>query len=288
MKKTLTASVVIAALALVFAGRVAGTPGLAAMRADQLRTIYFSATDSKGGFVTDLTAADLAVKEGGKVYPIAGVKSATEPMQVSILVDDGGQGIFQQGLASFLNATMGHGQFAISMLTPQVQKIANYIEDSDGLKAALMRLGQRAKITPDGEQIIEGVGEAAKELHQRKAARPVIVVLTLNGEMVLSDRADPALNDLKASGASLNVVYITSIQLGKVLGDGPKQSGGIIEQAGSGPAITGAVTKISDNLMHQYVLTYNIPDGTKLNEKLQLTTTRKGITIIAPSRLPDK
>jgi hypothetical protein len=40
--------------------------------------------------------------------------------------------------------------------------------------------------------------------------------------------------------------------------------------------------------MHQYVLTYNIPDGVKLNERLSLATSRKGVTLLAPSRLPDK
>jgi len=287
MKKTLTVSMLLAGLA-VATGHVAAIGNTSPARADQVRTVYFGAVDSKGANVTDLTAADLAVKEGGKERPITSVQPATAPMQIAVLVDDQGQGYFQGGLLAFMQATLGHAQYAISILNPQPQKIANYIEDVDGLKAALGRMGQRGRVTPDGEQIIEAVGESAKELQQRKAARPVILALSMTGETPLSDRADPALNDLKASGASLNVVYFTSVQLGKVLGDGPKQSGGIIEQASTGPAIIPALTKIADSLMHQYVLTYTIPDGTKLNEKLQLTTTRKGITLRAPSRLPDK
>jgi hypothetical protein len=48
------------------------------------------------------------------------------------------------------------------------------------------------------------------------------------------------------------------------------------------------LAKIADNLMHQYVLTYTNPAGVKLNEKLSLTTRLKGVTLLAPSRLPDK
>jgi hypothetical protein len=86
----------------------------------------------------------------------------------------------------------------------------------------------------------------------------------------------------------LSVLYITGVELGKVLGDGPRQSGGIIEQV-TGNLVQGpALAKVAANLLNQYVLTYTVPDGVKLNEKLSLTTTRKGVKLIAPSKLPDK
>jgi hypothetical protein len=288
MKRILVSLIVLAALALTLTGRVAATTGTGAARADVLRTVYFSAVDAKGTAVTDLTAADLTVKEGGKDRAIAGVQPATAPMQVSLLVDDAGTGAFQAAVAQFIDATLGHAQYAISVMNPQPMKVANYTADVDELKTAIGRMGQRGRISIDNEQIIEAVGGAAKELQQRKAARPVIVVLTVSGEKALSDLADSALNNLKSSGASLSVLYITGIELGKVLGDGPKQSGGMIQQASSGVALGPVLAKMADNLMHQYVLTYTIPDGVKLNEKLSLATSRKGVTLLAPSRLPDK
>jgi hypothetical protein len=48
------------------------------------------------------------------------------------------------------------------------------------------------------------------------------------------------------------------------------------------------LAKIADALLKQYVLTYTLPDGVKPNDKLSLTTSRKGITLLAPSRIPDK
>jgi hypothetical protein len=280
MKRILTLSVVFLAFAL--------TAWTAALRADVLRTVYFSAVDSKGVPVTDLTAADLTVKEGGKDRPIAAIQPATAPMQVFLVVDDIGSGAFQAGVAQFLQAALGHGQFAISVLNPQPITVVDFTGDFDPLKAALGRMGPRGKIPSDGEQIIGAVAEAAKQLQQRKAARPSIVVLTAGGEKAQSDQADSALNALKSSGASLSVLYITGLDLGKVLGDGPKQSGGMLQQVSGNVSLGPVLAKIVDNLMHQYVLTYNIPDGVKLNEKLSLSTTRKGVTLLAPSRLPDK
>ena len=73
-----------------------------------------------------------------------------------------------------------------------------------------------------------------------------------------------------------------------MLGDGPRQSGGMIEQVTGNGALAPTLAKIADNLLNQYVLTYTVPDGVKPNEKLSLSTTRKGVKLIAPSHLPDK
>jgi hypothetical protein len=251
----------------------------AAPRPDVLRTVYFSAVDAKGAQVTDLTAADLTVKEGGKERPVAALQPATAPMDVFLLVDDGGLGAFRAAVAQFLQTMFGRGQFAISVLSPQPIKVANFTADVGVLRAALDRMGPRGRVQPDNEQIVEAVGDAARELQKRKTARRSIVVLTVGGEKPSSDMADDAVNALQSSGASLSVLHVSGFELGKVLGDGPRQSGGLI-----GPL----VTKIADNLLNQYMLTYNIPDGVKLNEKLSLSTSRKGVTLLAPSRLPDK
>jgi hypothetical protein len=149
-------------------------------------------------------------------------------------------------------------------------------------------LGQRGKVDVDGEQIVDAVGGAAKELQQLKAGRPVIVVLTASGEATVSNQSDNTLNSLRASGASLHVLYVTNVELGKVLVEGPKQSGGMTQQVSRGVPVAPVLAKIADNLMNQYVLTYTIPDGVKLSDRLALTTSRKDVKLLAPTRLPDK
>jgi hypothetical protein len=287
MKPMLTLSMVFLASAVTLTGLAART-GPADPRADVVRTVYFSAVDDKGAPVTDLTAADLTVKEGGKDRAIDAVQPATAPMQVSLIVDDGGTGGFQTAVGQFIQAIFGRAEFAIRVLNPQAIKVVDFTRNGDDLRAALGRMGPRGRIPGDGEQMIAGVLDAARELQQRRAARPSIVALTVSGEKPLSDVADEALNALKSSSASLSVVYLTGIQLGKVLGDGPKQSGGMIERVNGNLVLPATLAKIADNLLHQYQLRYTIPDGVKLNEKLSLSTSRKGVTLIAPSRLPDK
>ena len=113
-------------------------------------------------------------------------------------------------------------------------------------------------------------------------------MMTVGGEQAQSPQAEPALNTLKDSGASLSVIYLQGLDLGQVLGDGPKRSGGLIQQVGAGVVIGPVLAKMADNLLHQYVLTYTLPDGVKPSDKLAVTTSRKGVTLVAPARVPDK
>ena len=288
MKRTLISLTVFAAVALTITGRVTATSGSAALRPEVLRRVYFSAVDAKGAPVTDLTAAELTVKEGGKERAIAELKPAMAPMHVSLFVDDQGSGAFQVAVAKFFETLLRQAKFAVSVMNPQPIKVADYTADPAELRAALGRMGQRGKVDVDGEQIVDAVAGAAKELQQLKAGRPVIVVLTASDEAAVSNQSDNALNSLRASGASLHVLYVINIELGKVLVEGPKQSGGMTQQVARGVPVAPVLAKIADNLMNQYALTYTIPDGVKLSDRLSLTTSRKDVKLIAPSRLPDK
>jgi VWFA-related protein len=285
MRRTMT--FVLAAFAIGFTDRMADRAGAAAL-AEQTRTVYVSATDSKGAPVTDLTAADLAVKEGGKERQIVSVTAATAPMQVEILVDDGGTGGFQAAVAQFLQATLERGEFSISLLSPQPAMIVDYTRDPAALKQALGRLIFRGKIAPDNTQVPAAVATSATKLRARRAQRPVILVLTVSGESRDVDNPDAVLDSLKNSGAMLNVIITTGTPSGMVLGDGPRQSGGRVEQIGGSSGIGPAIDKIVEHLTSQYVVSYTLPDGVKPNERVSVTTSRKGVSLRAPSRVPDK
>ena len=279
MRKLLLFSVMCTGLAVPMTGHAKG--------AETQRTVYFSAFDAKGTAVTDLTAADLAVKENGKDRAIASVVAATEPILVSILVDDGGSGGFQAPVAQFLDAMAGHAQFAIRAFNPQPTRVADFTADTGALQKALTAIGQRGLVNTAGDQMQDAINEAATELQKRKAPRAAIVVLTAGGEKALSTQAESTLTALKNSGASLHVVHLAGIELGQVLGDGPKRSGGTVQQITGGVVPGPVLAKIADALLKQYVLTYTLPDGVKPNDRLSLTTSRKGITLLAPSRIPD-
>ena len=276
------------ALAVLLAGRPklqAGGPP-----APTTRTVRIAAVDAKGAMVTDLTATDVAVKEGGKDATVTSLAADTAPMQVAIIVDDGGTGGFQPIVAQVLQATIARAEFSIRQMSPQALVIQDYTQDVALLRAALGRLGQRGKVLPEPEQLVDGISEAAKEHIRRKATRPVILVLTIGGDDTQSSNLDQVLTQIVASGAVVDMLSLPTTPIGRVLGDSPKFTGGRTEAVGgtSSTALQAATAKIIDHLMNQYMLTYTLADGVKPTDRISITTKRKGVTLIAPTRLAVK
>jgi hypothetical protein len=261
---------------------------VASMRAPTPRVVYISATDAKGAPVTDLVAADISVKEGGKDQAIVGLEPATAALDVVVLVSDNGTGVFQPGAFQFFQSLLGHGKFSMSQFTPQVAQVMDFTDDVSTIQAALGRITPRGKVEGSGEQLIDAIAQSARTLQQRKAARPVILVLTVSGESEESLNPQPVLNQVRMSGAMLNVVFFTGAGTGQVLGDGPKQFGGRSEEVHAPAGVGTAITRITDTLLHQYVLTYSLPDGVKPADRLSVSTSRKGVTLLAPTRIADK
>lgn len=258
------------------------------VRAETVRRVLLSATDARGLPVTDLTAADLTVREGGRERTIATLVPATGRLQVAILVDDAGQGFFEGSVGYFVGRMIERAELSISMLNPQPFRLVDYTSSPSALMGAVKKLTQRGRIQRDGQQVAEAVAWAAKELRQREARRPAILVLTATGESGTIEVDDFILRDLKESAAALHVVHLNGVDLGMVLSEGPMFSGGTLANAASTEAMRDALSRIAAALLNQYELTYVLPDGTRPSDRLQLRTSRRGVTLLAPQRIADK
>ena len=269
-----------------------------------VRTVHVSAVDRKEAPVTDLALNEFVLREGGDIREILKVEPARTPLHIAIIVDDSGTGIFRVPVANFINHLLGRAQFSIKHVIGQAVRLVDYTADVDRLREAVLRLGVRAE-TPDGGRVVEAVFDSAKEL--REFDRPVIVLLTDTHAEYSSLPAHHVLEELQRSGAILHVVAVariaqlnpTSVQAAKdkpadllehqldinrVLGDGPKQTGGRrVEIGGLGGTIP-ELQGVAAQLKEQYLITYLVPAGEKLNQRLNVSSKRRGVTLLAPSR----
>jgi VWFA-related protein len=276
-----------------------GTPAV-----PHVRTVHVSTVDRKEAPVTDLTVADFVLREGGDVREILKVEPATTPLHVAIIVDDSGTGIFRVPVANFVNQLLGRAQFAIKHVIGQAVRLVDYTSDVERLREAILRLGVRAE-TPDGGRVVEAVFDTAKEV--RDFDRPVIVLLTDTHAEYSSLPAHHVLEELQRSGAILHVVAVArlaqlnpssvpfakdkpadllehQLDINRVLGDGPKQTGGRrVEIGGLGGTIP-ELQSVAAQLKQQYLITYLVPAGERLNQRLSVSSKRRGITVRAPSR----
>ena len=76
-------------------------------------TVYANVIDNQNKHVAGLGIADLFVKEDGVERPVISAEPATAELQVAILVDDNGTGIFRFGLNAL--GEMLQGRAAISL-----------------------------------------------------------------------------------------------------------------------------------------------------------------------------
>jgi hypothetical protein len=286
---------------LCAAGTVASAQG-------QTRRVYVTAFGANGAPYTDLGPDDFIVKEGGKTRPIVSVGPASQQrMQIAILVDDAGSGIFRVPVARFIESLMGRAEFSISAVTGQTLKLVDFTADPGFLSDAISKLGVRPSThASEGTQLLDGITGASRDLLKRKSPRPVIVALAVGGSDASQMQPDDALNDLRRSGAQLYVVTVISgslratatptrpgDMLGEghalqaVLGDGPARSGGNREEISAIAGVDTGLQHFSEQLKNQLLIEYSL-DGGKMSDRIGIALKRTDLTLHAPTYVPNK
>ena len=264
------------------------------------RMVYVSADDGEGVPVTDLTVADFRVREDGDDREVVRAELATEPMHVAIVVDDNGGGFFQNGIIRLLTGLDGRAEFAVIAVNGSPTWLVDYTTEFGALQDAISQVAVRTGAPRDG-QVLEALMDLGQRLQERRVARPVVVVFTI-GSGSASVRARNVRDRLKASGVLLHVVGTNlarrmgqpytervddaDIEMSIMFDDGVKDTGGRVQVFTDDQGIEAAAEKIVDELLNQYVISYALPPGVEPNERLDVSVSRRGVSLRAPQRIP--
>jgi hypothetical protein len=160
---------------------------------------------------------------------------------------------------------------------------------------------------------MEAIQETIKGV-RTDGKRPVILILRVGNEGVTPLDGDQVRDQLRQSGAVMYVVSTlgatraaapsartgisseqaqmqdeevrtSTLNLGQVLGDGSRESGGRHDQVVSTTLIP-SLERVADELLSQYALTVALPDRFKPTDKVSVSTKRKSTKVQAPVRLP--
>jgi hypothetical protein len=287
-------------LLLAFAGSgatlAAASPGPPAIE----RTVYISITDDDGRPIAGLTPADIVVKEGGKEREIVRAVPATARMRLALAVEDRliGDRSVRLALFEFVKRVIETADISLLTIGLRQQTVVDYTSNLETFVAGINKLS----LDPSRDSnVAESVLDLAKEFTAKKAERGVLVVVSQSGGQSGVD-ARTVLNAIRDSGITMHAVTLgirdatptgagsLNEQSGReqVLGDGPKQSGGRrVEVAASGAIRTG-LQQVADDLLAQYAVTYTLPDGVKPDRRFNASVKRRGVTVRAPSAIPDR
>jgi hypothetical protein len=264
------------------------------------RTVYVTVVDGNGAAVTDLTAADLVVKEGGKEREIVKAGPASAKMRLTIAVEERlmADAAVRQAMFAFMKRVIDKAEIRLVTIGLRNNTAADYTGALDVLVAGINKL----TLNPRPEsQVAEGVNEVASELIASKPERSALVVLAFSGGQAGVDPRS-VLEKVRQSGVTMSAVTLaggttdssTAASLAdqsgreQVLGDGPKQSGGRRIEVPSTGAFPQALQQIANDLLAQYAITYTLPDGVRPDKRFSISSKRRGVTLRAPSAIPDR
>lgn len=303
----LVVSMLVPAVAAGFAQRPPD-PSRTAVLEGLARTVYITAVDGKGAAASDLTPAEVIVREDGKVRDVLSVGPATDPMQVVIMADDSGPGIqhIREGVASFIRILQNRAEMAIVSTGGRNTLVVDFTDSPDELLTAVNR-GLVTRATT-GAYLLDGIQESARTLARREAARPAIVVLTLEGPEFSSVQKSQVLEAVRQSGAVLHVVSVgkptlktmtswnqrptdsihealdEGVTRSAFMAEGPRMSGGRLEQVVEFTGVVARMSEIAYDLRDQLAVTYARPQsGTPT--KIEVSVKRRGIKVRAPRQV---
>jgi hypothetical protein len=257
--------------------------------------------------VAGLTAADFTVKEDARTKTIERAGPAVDPMQVALLLDDGGPslGAIRQAAAQFVERLQSRAVFTLTTTGGQPLERVRPTDDPRVMYEALQKLFANPARTT---QFLEAVVESARDFISRRAGRPVIVAIISEGEDLSNVRADTVLQVVQESRATFYYIGLgvpvtsganpsldgyrpatsamyESVQRNVALGSAPKNSGGRSEQVLQPNGIAPLMLQFASELAGQYAITYHSDSD---RARLDVASSRPGIKLRAPARVGDK
>ena len=262
--------------------------------------MYVSVLNEEGAPVADLGPSDFVVREDNSAREVLTVRSADEPMQIALLVDNSQAAEpyvrdYREAITAFVTAmTSGEpgARNDVAIITVAERPTVN--TDYTTNQQQLVKGAQRIFAMPgSGSYMLDGILETSTGILKRRTARPVIVALATAGPE-LSDRPyTQVLERLQLSGASMHIVTIggpvsQQRDVAIVFSQGTASSGGRYDDLLAGTALTGKLKQVAAELTHQYRVTYARPDSLIPPERVTVSTPRPGLTARGISIIPDR
>ena len=263
------------------------------------RDVYVSVADSKGAPVKGLGEADFTVREDGTAREVLKAGPATARLDVALLIDDsqGSTSMIQplrEGITAFVEKLQGKADIALITFGERPTTRVEYTGSVEALKTGVGRVFPRSGAGP---YLLEAILEASRGLERRKAERPVIVAVTVEGLEFSNQHYQTVLDALERSGATLHVLAIGSPSdsltdemrnRNMVIAEGTQRTGGRREQVLADSGLPDRMRQLADDLLGQYVVTYGRPEKLIPPKRIEVSTNAKGATARARTRLPQR
>lgn len=253
----------------------------------QQRSYLVTAIAEGGAPVTDLTAKEVIVTEGGARREVVSVTRPPFPLVVSLLVDTTqappGMNMLMRELRTALStfvaavrATSPGARIQLVEVAAGAVTAASFDATPEDLDAAVQRI---FPAHPSDAVFLEAIGSAARVMTPMPTPRRAIVTVDFNSSESLNEGTMKRMTaDLSASGAT---VWSVSVRLPRssmsrredALNRITKNTGGLRIVANASSGLEALLKQIADSLASQYLVDFTRPDASPM-KPLQMETTR--------------
>jgi VWFA-related protein len=257
--------------------------------------------DDNGAGIAELPPSEFTLKEGGKARPVLTVERVDKPLQIVLAIEDSltADNSARLALGRFVQQMQGRGEISLVAIGRRAVQLVDFTTDGNAVIKGINQFGLNPATQDDA--VVESIFEMSRMLEKRETSRRVLVLIAIEGQQSSGMPADQALDELRKSGAVMYDATIAgSSQMGsmglgamadesaraKVLGEGPRQSGGLRVEVPATSGFPRALEQFAAELQGQYRLTYELPAGTKPSDRLNVSLKHKGLTLRAPTRVP--
>ena len=279
----------ISALAAAFALAAGSAPGVQAQAGARERTLFVSASDSRGEPVEGLGPDDFVVTEDGRRREILRVSRAIEPMDIALLVDNSAAASdaissLRDGLKGFVAAMAGDHQIALIALADRPTILVDYTSSRIRLEEGVGRL---FSMSSSGMTLLDALMETSAGLRRRDATRAVVVPVITTGAEFTNRYGKDVIGSLREAGVALHAIVIGVLDFATteereramVLDAGTRDTGGQHVTLLVESAVGQALQKLTRQLSSQYKVVYGRPDSLIPPEKTAVTSARAGVTM---------
>lgn len=261
------------------------------------RTVYASVVDKNDAPVTGLPASEFIVREDDAAREVLRVSTATEPMQIAVLVDTS-QAMEEHlldvrtALRAFFKQMAGKHEIALIGLGERPTVLSDYTRDAVRLEKSVGSVFSRSG---SGTYILDAIVETSNGMRRRKATRPHIIVYAARGPEFSERYHQSVIDALREAGATLHTLMLNrpsaavgsreEQELAKAVADGTKETGGRRDDLLTPMALTDRLQSLGNELEHQYQVVYARPSRLVPPKNMEVSVKRPGVTVRA-RRLP--
>jgi Ca-activated chloride channel family protein len=265
--------------------------------------VVFSATavDGRGRPVTDLRREEFRVLEEGRLQPVVQFHGGRGlPARILLLVDASGSMGEERKVANarwaaarFLEELSPEDQVAVAGFDSRYWGVVAFTRDREAVRKGL------ETVTPFGSTALhDALDQAARDIASHGEGRRAVVVLTDGVDTSSQKTADEVIAHSRALDVPIYAVSVVSplddptspsyvgkkeaaeaVAATETLARYAALSGGSAFRVSNPAALRLAADRIAGELKHQYRLGWDAPPGPSRYRRVEVQSTRKGVTI---------